>query len=688
MRHIHIIRWLVLVLLCCWVWPVAANAQQPDPLPWKIQGGYEGAAKPGAWFPVTITVANNGPDVAGTVSVQQTNNADTIYRQAVDLPHGANKRLVIPVRADINQGGDVRYNVLLRLGDTVAKQERIDVRSVSPNEVIAGVLSNDAAALPGYAGIKRDQGFASGSLIRFAPDTLPERPELLQALDVIFVQGANTAQMSDAQRDALRLWVIDGGQLVVGGDPQVAQGLGDLLPATITGDGGTSSIGNLVNVAGQNFANAKFTAPVARLEPKPGTNVVRGDNNAPILVRQALGSGAVLQTAWDLQTLSDAGPVAELWQRVLFSTWVMPGFVALQQNGQVLQNILHLPSLALPGAGALVLFLVAYIAAVGPFNYLLLRRLRRREWAYLSVPVLVILFSGGAYAWGAMGRGGATLGNQVSFVRVLPNAAKGQATTYLFLYSPTRREYNVSVPATTLLTNSVSPWQRSTSMVDVTTNGDRNEVNNLLIDVGGVRSMIANSVVDAPLVEAAVRFAGGAQQVVLHNRSNQAVTDLLLVRSDGHTAAAGFLAAGQEKTIQADWKPGFPGLIAPTSNGAIKRDAVLNNMAGAFVAWGTQAPSNGVSQTGPFGGPAPFVGGPGVAPLPLASASAGSAVPSATPAAAANVINTAVDLQNTTNQRMYLLGWQEGGRVGVQVNGGPSGNTGETVYYWTVREEQ
>lgn len=677
MQRMHIIRYLVLVLVSAFAWPMVVGAQQADPLPWEIEGGYDGVAKAGAWFPVTITVANDGPDVAGTLSVQQTGSPDTIYRQAVDLPHGANKRVVIPVRADVDQSGDVRYNVVLRNGNTAAKQERVEVRYASPDEITTGVLSDDGAALPSYAGLARAQGAPSGRLVRLAPDALPDRPELLQTFDVIFVHAANTASMTEAQRDALRLWVIDGGQLVVGGNAQVAQGLGDLLPAAVNGDGGTSSMGSLLDITGQNFADPQFTAPIVRLEPKPGTDVVRGDNDAPIMVRQALGSGAVVQTAFDLQTLSDAGPVTELWQRVLFTTWFTPSFVAQQQNWWALQNVLDLPSLALPSVVGLVLFLLLYIAAVGPFNYLLLRRLRRREWAYLSVPALVLLFSGGAYAWGAAGRGGETISNQVSFVRVLPNAAKGQATTYMFFYSPTRREYDLSVPATTFLTNSVAPWEQSPSTLDVVANGDRNEVNNFLIDVGGVRSVVANSVVDAPLVEATVRTVDGTQQVVVRNRSNQDVTDLLLVRSDGHTVAVGTLAGGEEKMLQADWRTGFPGAAAPTSNGAIKRDEVLNSMASAFIAWGTEAERNGVFPGG-AGGPAPFMAAEAMPLLPTTEQDADLS----------DGLNTAADLQDLTNQRMYLLGWQGEGRVEAQLNGAPVGRNGETLFYWTVREEE
>ena len=684
MQRTQMIRWLLVALLCCLLWPVYASAQAADPLPWTIEPGYEGVAKAGAWFPVTITVANDGPDIAGTITVQQVGNADTTHSQTVDLPHGANKRIVVPVRAGTNQSGDVRYNVVLRDGTTVAKQQRVDVRYSSVDEITTAVLTDDGAALPSYAGITRGEGAPGGRLVRLAPTALPDRPELLQSFDVLFVHAANTAAMTDAQRDALRLWIIDGGQLVIGGDAQVAQGLGDLAPATANGDGGTSSVRGLLDVSGWRVTDQQFSAPIVRLEPKPGTDVVRGDNDAAILVRQTLGSGAITQTAFDLETLSDAGPATDLWQQLLFATYQAPAFFTLQSNWWVLQQVLDLPSLALPSAVALILFLVLYIVAVGPLNYLLLRRMGRREWAYVSVPLLVLLFSGGAYAWGAAGRGGQTISNQLSFVRVLPDAAKGQATTYMFFFSPTRQTYDLSVPASMLLAN-ISSFDGSTSTLRVSTNGDRTQVNDFLIDVGGVRSTVATGIVDAPLVETIVRTAvgGDAQQVTVRNRSNQAVEDLLLVRSDGQSAAVGTLGAGEERTLDADWKRGFPGTFAPTSNGAIKRAEVLTSMANAFITWGTDASGNGVFLNGPFGGPGGAGGFGAAQAVPLQ-------VPPTTEQDAdqSSGLNTVADLQQTTNEQFRLIGWQRGAAVEVQLNGAPSESDGERLYYWPVREEK
>jgi hypothetical protein len=319
----------------------------------------------------------------------------------------------------------------------------------------------------------------------------------------------------------------------------------------------------------------------------------------------------------------------------------------------------------------------------------------RREWAYLSVPVLVLLFSGGAYAWGTAGRGGETITTQLSFVRVLPDAPTGQATTYMLFFSPTRRSYDLATSADTLLKNGVPGLQeRGGPALDIASGGDRVHIPNLLIDVGGVRSVIANSTVDAPQVDATIKTVDGKQQIVVHNRSDQTVEDLGLVRAGGQAQAIGSLNAGEERTLELDLRIGSPDtILRPTSNGTIKRDAVLRDLASSFIAWGPDAPANGVFVGGGFAGPGPM-GFAQAMPMPQEGVPPnGSTVeqPTVEPQPGAGnvtVLNTIDDVNKAANSRLYLIGWQQRAPVNVQLDGSPSNSAGETLYFWQVSEEE
>src|SRR4029078_3512544 len=74
-------------------------------------------------------------------------------------------------------------------------------------------------------------------------------------------------------------------------------------------------------------------------------------------------------------------------------------------DSQIVQAAAQLPNLALPPVGGLIAILVVYILLIGPINYLILKRIDRREWAWVTMPVLIVAFAVGAYGFGSLLRG-------------------------------------------------------------------------------------------------------------------------------------------------------------------------------------------------------------------------------------------------------------------------------------------
>ena len=153
--------------------------------------------------------------------------------------------------------------------------------------------------------------------------------------------------------------------------------------------------------------------------------------------------------------LADGTGAENLWRRVL-PPRSSSGLV-LFDDSQLVGAVSQLPSLALPPIGGLIALLIAYIALIGPINYLVLRRLDRREWAWVTMPVLIVVFAVGAYGFGAALRGSDVLVNEVALVRGSPGATDGTAQVYVGVFSPSRGSYQVSVPGGALLS---SPHQR------------------------------------------------------------------------------------------------------------------------------------------------------------------------------------------------------------------------------------
>ncbi|NJO84026.1 MAG: hypothetical protein HC828_15390 [Blastochloris sp.] len=125
----------------------------------------------------------------------------------------------------------------------------------------------------------------------------------------------------------------------------------------------------------------------------------------------------------------------ELWLSLMTSTGARPGwsrgFVSWEdaaRAAEILPGIDPLPDI-LPLCG----FLGLYIALIGPLNYLILNRLNRREWAWLTIPLLIVIFSGVAWAIGFNLRGNEAIVNRVAFVRAWDDAERAQIDAVLGL---------------------------------------------------------------------------------------------------------------------------------------------------------------------------------------------------------------------------------------------------------------
>ena len=67
--------------------------------------------------------------------------------------------------------------------------------------------------------------------------------------------------------------------------------------------------------------------------------------------------------------------------------------------------------------------IVGYILLIGPISYFVLRRVDRRELAWVTAPILIVTFSACSYGIGRTLKGSDVVLNQVAVVRTSPTGA-------------------------------------------------------------------------------------------------------------------------------------------------------------------------------------------------------------------------------------------------------------------------
>ena len=235
--------------------------------------------------------------------------------------------------------------------------------------------------------------------------------------------------------------------------------------------------------------------------------------------------GAVTLLGIDPATpwLAESTAVDVLWATVVPTSSSSRAPLIVGDDGTVVSLLGTLPALALPPVEGLLILLLGYILLIGPVNYLVLRRLDRREWAWVTMPLLVVGFTVAAFAIGAALRGTDVIVNQVAFVRAAPGTDAAQAQVYLGVFSPTRGTYDISIPGGALLSAPYSGEgfsQAGGQGLDVV-QGDPARVRQLEVGYGTLRAVRAEAPVTAPRIEADLRLEGSRVVGTIHNASSQ-----------------------------------------------------------------------------------------------------------------------------------------------------------------------
>jgi hypothetical protein len=545
---------MILRLLIVWfLGMTAAPVAQDNPLHLSAQAGYDSLYEDTAAVPVFVSAANSGPPVEGELQVVVDSGGQAlVYSAPISLPTGADKRVPLVVYVPPFTG-DLAVS-LVADGETVAQTSSNRLRSVGSDTLFYGVITPDVGGLAFLETIPGDRTDAAVAFLQ--PDDLPEVASAWDALDVLVLDDSDTGRLTAGQQSALRAWVESGGQLVVTGGPggpRTAAGVADLLPVTVEGVTSVPDLPALSDYAGAPLESAgPYVITTGRAVA--GSEVVIAQDGTPILARRALGRGQVIFLALDPKLAPLAGWVggAALWGEIAAGAPSRPPWgEGIQDGYAAMQSVAAIPSLSLPSTLQLLLFLFVYTLIIGPVNYLILRRLKRRELAWITTPALILLFSAATFLTGFRTRGNAVTVNEMTVAFGSAEAERLRAQTVLGLYSPRRDRHDVGLP----YDSSAFPFQESFGALlgtsnlnsiaraaDVTLRGVRT-------DTGQIAAFIVESHPERPAVQATAALVdeGRAVEVTVRNDTAETLEDAVLIYGSAQTAL-GDLAPGAATT--------------------------------------------------------------------------------------------------------------------------------------------
>jgi hypothetical protein len=104
-----------------------------------------------------------------------------------------------------------------------------------------------------------------------------------------------------------------------------------------------------------------------------------------------------------------------------------------------------------PPFWSLLVWMAAYTVLVGLLNFLVLRRIGKVEWAWITVPVLALIFGVAFYLFGARGKSSRFALDEVSFCWMDEKSTRGALGHSVRVASPRLQDVALQAPASALL---------------------------------------------------------------------------------------------------------------------------------------------------------------------------------------------------------------------------------------------
>ena len=527
-----------------------ATQAATSPLSIAVKVGYSGFVKAQQWMPVTIDLTNKGQDVDGTLEVStgagssQTGQPieSVIYQTHLSLPAGATKHLRTYLVED--QAPSTVSVRIVQNGRVVASA---DSQTGSAATALIGVLSDQATALDSFAAVH--PGGISANVVHLSLEDIGDSAILLRAFDLLVIDDFATDTLTAAQRSAITDYVQNGGELLLGTGASWRKTLAGvssaILPMQINGTTTLSSAQALDKLSRVEIGTGALHA---------GARAWLSEGNRPLLAERFVGGGSVTLATFDwnqdpIASWSGANVLLrQILVRTLFTTasqgkgmfngpFGASGASTTERSNALSQALGNLPALDLPSLVAVGLLVLAYVLLVGPINYFALRALHHRALAWVTVPLIAIVASAGAFGAGLFTKGRSVQTNQVSIIHLEPGWEHAYQESYAGIITPTRGDYQVNVAGSRQYVGPISSY--SGGNVGANTDVIRVGVDNNSITLPGMtayvlRGFATEGLVTAPQLSASATFVNGKLTGTIRNLSSLPFTDAVVLAGDGY----------------------------------------------------------------------------------------------------------------------------------------------------------
>lgn len=361
--------------------------------------GFEQQYIVGNTVPVSAVIVNNGEDFHGEFQIKvysyigsETESGKyAIYYQPLELSKGAGKQVNLTIPMETIQK-DFEIS-LVNDKNKVVYRKYFDVKALDPATILVGVLCERPTDIAYFSAIhfaqQQDYTGDYTKTVYLNNETFPTEETVMNHFKVIVIDDFDTKILSQQQKEALLQWIESGGICVVGTGVNAAK--------TLSGLQNIAAIQNYDNIVHRNItiAGQRVRADVSQLDLSNIENVesdtfenasiLHINNGAMILYHIALSLSPATETTGFVNDIKD---ICEYTNESLKEI----NYPDSYRYNPITYIAQRFPELKANSIYMILFIVVIYVIIIGPILYFILKKKDKREWGWVAVPALSVLF--------------------------------------------------------------------------------------------------------------------------------------------------------------------------------------------------------------------------------------------------------------------------------------------------------
>lgn len=370
--------------------------------------GLDGYVRAERWAPVVLELQNDGNDFQGTLELLK---GDTIFRKSLDLAGGSQKKVeLIYYHSSYFEQLSVR---ILDAKGRVVNQQRLEVRMLNYQDNLVLVLSDDTYSHQFLNGQQNPWG-GKTFVAYMKSGALPSEWIAYSSADAIAIGSLSPAQLRPQLWNGIVQYAASGNMLIFSAatsaavlqDPLLRENIPGISPDLNRVSNGSFLVSKWASRSSEEFP--AFAIPAQTLSTRPcDRQLVVTADGASLITSSPFYKGNIIYFSFDYSRLPENLSIvfANFWNDLIHVTAASPPVFAkpfrkrLEENARIQKFLYDVPGLRLPDVKWFSLFFFIYLCAIGPFQYLALKVLKKNSLLWITFPAIILIFSAVSFGY-------------------------------------------------------------------------------------------------------------------------------------------------------------------------------------------------------------------------------------------------------------------------------------------------